>query len=79
MVLAGEFKTRDPEVFRQVRERAVPIVAGVLRDAGCRDGTTGSLQGRLVAKSESLDFSEIDEAQAPSFLRRKPMQGKGSA
>ncbi len=41
VVVAGEFKTRDPEVFRQVRERAVAIVAGVLRDAGYRDGATG--------------------------------------
>ena len=41
VVVAGEFKTRDPNVFRQVRERAVPIVAGVLRDAGYRDGATG--------------------------------------
>ncbi|MBP9591043.1 MAG: methionine adenosyltransferase [Steroidobacteraceae bacterium] len=41
VVLAGEFKTRDPEVFRHVRERAVAIVAGVLRDAGYRDGATG--------------------------------------
>ena len=41
VVVAGEFKTRDPDVFRQVRERAVGIVAGVLRDAGYRDGSTG--------------------------------------
>jgi S-adenosylmethionine synthetase len=41
VVVAGEFKARDPDVFRQVRERAVPIVAGVLRDAGYRDGATG--------------------------------------
>ena len=41
VVVAGEFKTRDPDVFRQVRERAVRIVAGVLRDAGYRDGATG--------------------------------------
>ncbi len=41
VVVAGEFKTRDPDVFRQVRERAVPIVAGVLRNAGYRDGATG--------------------------------------
>jgi len=41
VVVAGEFRTRDPEVFRRVRERAVPIVAGVLRDAGYRDGATG--------------------------------------
>ena len=41
VVVAGEFKTRNPDVFRQVRERAVSIVAGVLRDAGYRDGATG--------------------------------------
>ena len=41
VIVAGEFKTRAPEVFRQVRERAVSIVAGVLRDAGYRDGATG--------------------------------------
>jgi S-adenosylmethionine synthetase len=41
VVVAGEFKTRDPGVFRQMRERAAPIVAGVLRDAGYRDGATG--------------------------------------
>ncbi len=41
VVVAGEFKTLDPEVFRHVRERAVPIVARVLRDAGYADGTTG--------------------------------------
>ncbi len=41
VVVAGEFKTRDLDVFRQVRERAVPIVASVLRDAGYRDGATG--------------------------------------
>jgi S-adenosylmethionine synthetase len=41
VVVAGEFKTRDLDVFRQVRERAVSIVAGVLRDAGYRDAATG--------------------------------------
>ncbi len=41
VVLAGEFKTRDPATFRAVRERAVPIVAQVLRDAGYRDAHTG--------------------------------------
>ncbi len=41
VVVAGEFKTRNPEVFRSVRERAVSIVAGVLRDAGYCDGSTG--------------------------------------
>jgi S-adenosylmethionine synthetase len=41
VVVAGEFKTRDPDTFRAVRERAVSIVAGVLRDAGYRDAATG--------------------------------------
>ncbi len=41
VIVAGEFRTRDPETFRRVRERAVPIVAGVLRDAGYRDAATG--------------------------------------
>jgi S-adenosylmethionine synthetase len=41
VVVAGEFKTRNPETFRAVRERAVAIVSGVLRDAGYRDSATG--------------------------------------
>jgi S-adenosylmethionine synthetase len=41
VVVAGEFRTRDPQTLRAVRERAVSIVAGVLRDAGYRDAATG--------------------------------------
>lgn len=41
VVVAGEFKTRTPETFRAVRERAVTIVSDVLRDAGYRDSATG--------------------------------------
>lgn len=41
VVVAGEFKTRSPETFRAVRDMAVPIVSGVLRDAGYRNGATG--------------------------------------
>jgi S-adenosylmethionine synthetase len=41
VVVAGEFKTRRPETFRQVRERAVAIVADVLRDAGYNNAATG--------------------------------------
>jgi S-adenosylmethionine synthetase len=41
VVVAGEFKTHSPETFRAVRERAVTIVSGVLRDAGYRDSATG--------------------------------------
>jgi hypothetical protein len=40
--LAGEFGTRSAEAFAHVLERAVSIVAGVLRDAGYRDARTGS-------------------------------------
>ena len=61
VVVAGEFKTRDPEVFRQVRERAVAIVAGVLRDAGYRDGATGidpercEVQVRFNGQSDDIN------------------------
>lgn len=41
VVVAGEFKTRSPETFRHVREKAVSIVSGVLRDAGYNDRETG--------------------------------------
>lgn len=41
VMVAGEFKTRTPDVFRAVREQAVKIVSDVLRGAGYRDGTTG--------------------------------------
>ena len=41
VVVAGEFKTRRPETFRAVRERAVAIVSDVLRDAGYRSSATG--------------------------------------
>ncbi len=41
VVVAGEFKTRSPDTFRAVRERAVAIVSDVLRSAGYRDSSTG--------------------------------------
>ena len=41
VMVAGEFKTRTPETFRAVREKAVTIVSSVLRDAGYRDAATG--------------------------------------
>lgn len=41
VMVAGEFKTRTPDVFRAVREQAVKIVSDVLREAGYRDGATG--------------------------------------
>ena len=60
VVLAGEFRTRDLAVFREVRERAVSIVSGVLRDAGYRDAVTGidpdrcEVQVRFNRQSEDI-------------------------
>ena len=67
VVVAGEFKTRDPDVFRQVRERAVPIVAGVLRNAGYRDGATGidpeRCEGQVRFNGQSADINRgVDRA-----------------
>lgn len=41
VVVAGEFKTRSPDTFRHVREKAVSIISEVLRDAGYKDRETG--------------------------------------
>jgi len=41
VVVAGEFRTRDPEVFRDVRAQAVSLVSDVLRDAGYTDAASG--------------------------------------
>lgn len=41
VVVAGEFKTKSPETFNQVREKAVAVISHVLRDAGYKDGATG--------------------------------------
>jgi S-adenosylmethionine synthetase len=41
VIVAGEFKARDLETIREVRENAVSIVSNVLRDAGYRDAETG--------------------------------------
>lgn len=41
VIVAGEFKTRDPQTLRSVRERAVSIVAEVLRTTGYSDAATG--------------------------------------
>ena len=61
VLVAGEFKTKRLDTFRSVRERAVPIVANVLRDAGYRDGTTGidpercEIQVRFNAQSADIN------------------------
>jgi S-adenosylmethionine synthetase len=41
VVVAGEFKTHDVDVFRDVRERAIAIVSSVLRETGYTDAETG--------------------------------------
>ncbi len=41
VVVAGEFKTHDTDIFREVRERVVAIVSRVLRDTGYTEATTG--------------------------------------
>ncbi|MFZ1539281.1 MAG: S-adenosylmethionine synthetase N-terminal domain-containing protein, partial [Chromatiaceae bacterium] len=41
VVVAGEFRTRDPDHFRQVRAQALAIATGVLRDAGYGAAATG--------------------------------------
>jgi S-adenosylmethionine synthetase len=41
VIVAGEFRTSDPQVFRDVREQAVGLVAGVLREAGYTDAASG--------------------------------------
>ena len=62
VVLAGEFKTRDLAVFRTVRERAVSLVAGVLREAGYTDAATGIDPDRCEVQvrfnGQSTDISQ---------------------
>jgi S-adenosylmethionine synthetase len=62
VVLAGEFKTRDLAVFRTVRERAVSLVAGVLREAGYTDAATGIDPDRCEVQvrfnGQSADISQ---------------------
>ena len=41
VVVAGEFRTKNPQVCRHVREQAIGLVATVLRDAGYTDAQSG--------------------------------------
>ena len=41
VVVAGEFRTADPAVFADIRDRAAGIVRQVLRDAGYTDAASG--------------------------------------
>lgn len=62
VVLAGEFKSRDLAVFRTVRERAISLVAGVLRGAGYTDAATGIDPDRCEVQvrfnGQSADISQ---------------------
>ena len=60
--VAGEFKTRDPGVFREVRERVVAIVSKVLRETGYTDAETGidpeRCQVQIHFNGQSADISQ---------------------
>ena len=61
VVVAGEFRTATPEIFRAVRTSVVSIVGEVLRDAGYTDGATGidpercEIQVRLNGQSDDIN------------------------
>ena len=65
--VAGEFKTRIPEFFREVRERVVAIVSKVLRETGYTDSETGidpeRCQVQIHFNGQSADISQgVDRA-----------------
>ena len=67
VLVAGEFQTRDPEVFHHVRRRAVAIVSNVLRDTGYTDAETGidpmRCQVQIHFNRQSADISRgVDRA-----------------
>jgi S-adenosylmethionine synthetase len=41
VVIAGEFRTADPAIYEDIRDRAEGIARQVLRDAGYREADTG--------------------------------------
>ena len=65
--VAGEFRTRIPEFFREVRERVVAIVSKVLRETGYTDSETGidpeRCQVQIHFNGQSADISQgVDRA-----------------
>ena len=67
VVVAGEFKTRDPSVFEAVRLATPGLVRRVLRDTGYRDATTGIDPERCTIEvrfnGQSLDINQgVDRA-----------------
>ncbi|MBX3464659.1 MAG: methionine adenosyltransferase [Planctomycetes bacterium] len=61
VVVAGEFRTKDPQVFRAVRADTVRLVAEVLRDAGYTDAASGIDPDRCEVQvrfhGQSLDIA----------------------
>jgi len=61
VVMAGEFKTRDQDVFRRVERDAESIARSVLRDVGYRDSQTGidpdRCEVRVAFNRQSPDIS----------------------
>ncbi len=41
VVVAGEFRTREPDAYREVRDQTVPLVSWVLKEAGYGTAATG--------------------------------------
>lgn len=67
VVIAGEFKTRVPAIFDQVRSEAESIARAVLRDAGYADAATGidpdACQVMVRMNHQSLDINRgVDQA-----------------
>jgi hypothetical protein len=90
--LAGDWATVDKlleeasqrfggnEWVAAVLEAMKEIAAGRERERMLKESmySSGKLRSRLMAKDEELNFSVACESiDKPSYLRRKPSQGKG--
>jgi S-adenosylmethionine synthetase len=67
VIVAGEFRTKDLQVFRDVREQTVGLVAAVLRDAGYTDAQSGIDPGRCEVQvryhGQSAEIAQgVDQA-----------------
>lgn len=85
VIVAGEFRTRDPQVFRDVRADTVRLVAEVLRDAGYTDAESGidpeRCEVQVRFRGQSLEIAQgVDrgdgELGAGDQRRRKPTQSR---
>ena len=62
VVIAGEFRTADEAVFREVRDRAAQIARQVLADAGYTDAATGIEEG---FQSQVVIDTAVVQVQSP--------------